>query len=84
MNVMPVWNPYVPEQTLHSAEHMRNVAYRRWMAQRDRERKLRRQQGAANDVDRVNRIRRLRPGRSAANPLSPVYNLFNESLLRQR
>lgn len=84
MNVMPVSNPYAPELPHYSATHVRNVARRRWMAQQEQERKLKRQQGAANSVDRVARIRQLRPGRSVANPLSPVYNMFNEAFFRGR
>ena len=84
MNVMPMANPHTPELPQYSPAHMRNVARRRWMAQKDRERKLKRQQGASNAIDRTGRVRRLRPGRSAANPLSPVYSMFNETFLRGR
>ena len=84
MNVMPVSNPYAPRLPLNSPAHLRDVAQRRWTAQREQQRKLKRRQGATNVVDRVARIRRLRPGRSAANPLSPVYNMFNEAVLRAR
>ena len=84
MNVMPMANPYAPELPPYSAAHMQNVARRRWMAQQDRERKLKREQDAVNPVDRVSRIRRLRPGRAAASQLSPVYNMFNESLFGLR
>ena len=82
MNVMPVSNPYVPYPPQNSPMHLRYVAKRRWMAQQERERK--RLQEATSVVDRVSQIRGLRPGRSRANPLSPVYNMFNESFLRAR
>ena len=84
MNVMPVSNPYAPELPQYSPTHLRNVAQRRWMAQREQERKLKRQQGAANTIDRVTEIRRLRPGRAVANSLSPVYSMFSESFFRTR
>ncbi len=84
MNVMPVSSPYAPELPQYSAAHMHNVARRRWAAQREQERKLRRQQGATTATERVARIRQPRPDRSTANPLSPVYSLFNEAFLRGR
>ena len=84
MNVIPMANPYATELPPYSAAHMQNVARRRWMAQQDRERKLKRVQDADHLVDRVSRVRRLRPGRAAASQFSPVYNMFNESFFRAR
>ena len=84
MNVMPVSNPYAPRPPQNSPEHLRDVARRRWMAQQDQQRKRKRRQLADNAIDRVTQIRRLRPGRAAANSLSPVYNMFNESFFRAR
>lgn len=82
MNVMPVSNPYAPRPSENSPAHLHGIAKRRWMAQQERQ--LKRQPGASNVVDRVTQIRRLRPGRAAANSLSPVYNMFNESFFRAR
>ncbi len=84
MNVVPVSNPYAPELPQGGPTHLRDIARRRWLAQQELERKQKRQQGASRVIDRVSQIRRLRPGRSAANPLSPVYSMFNESFLRDR
>ena len=84
MNVMSVSNPYAPRLPQNSPAHLRDMAKRRWMAQREQRRQRQSAQEAASSVDGVNRIRRLRPGRSAASSLSPVYGMFSEMFLRGR
>ena len=87
MNVISASNPYAPRLPLNSPTHLRDVAQRRWTAQREQERKRRQAESSSaenSSVDHLNRIRRLRPGQAAANSLSPVYNIFNESFFRVR
>lgn len=82
----PEPNPFAPSSAAErqaTADQMREVARRRWMArqeQQDQQRRRNRKQV----VDRVKQIRQLRPGRAVANSLSPVYNMFNEAFLRAR
>ena len=74
MNVMPVSNPYAPRLPQNSPAHLRDIARRRWTAQREQERR----RDAVSAIDHLNRIRRLRPGRSVASSRSPVYGMFSE------
>ncbi|MCY3923261.1 MAG: hypothetical protein OXG27_12840 [Chloroflexi bacterium] len=76
-------NPFAPSsaaERVATETQMREVARRRWEAQREQERLRQRKQV----VDRVKQIRQLRPGRAVANSLSPVYSMFNESFFRAR
>ena len=84
MNVISASNPYAPRLPLNSPTHLRDVAQRRWTAQREQDRKRKRRQAESSPADRLNRIRRLRPGQTAANSLSPIYTMFNESFFRVR
>ena len=82
MNVISASNPYAPRLPLNSPTHLRDVAQRRWTAQREQERK--RRQAESSPADRLKRIRRLRSGQAAANSLSPVYTVFSDALARNR
>ena len=83
MNVPPEPNPFAPSSTAErvaTERQMREVARRRWQAQREQQRQRQRKQV----VDRVKQVCQLRPGRAVANSLSPVYSMFNESFFRAR
>ena len=84
MNVMPALNPYAPRPPQNSPALMREVARRRWIAERRRDRQLTEKRNSSKVVTRAARIHRLRPGRAAASSLSPVYNMFSEAILRAR
>ena len=79
-------NPFAPSSTAErvaTETQMREVARRRWQAQKEHQQQLR-QRRRKQVVDRVKQVRQLRPGRAVANSLSPVYNMFNESIFRAR
>ena len=87
MIVVPDPNAYAqgsPLEPMDKDAHLRYVARRRWMAQREQERERLRGTQAARVVDRVKLIRELRSGRAVANSLSPVYSMFNDAFLRRR
>lgn len=86
MIVPPEPNPFAPSsaaERVATETQMREVARRRWEAQQEQQEQQRRR-NRKQVVDRVKQIRQLRPGRAVANSLSPVYNMFNESVFRAR
>ena len=83
-NVMPESSPYTRIQPQFKETYMREIARRRWLSQREQERRQARRQRINQVADRVKQIQRLRPGRAVASSLSPVYSMFSESFLRNR
>lgn len=83
-NVMPESSPYTRIQPQFKETYMREIARRRWLSQREQERKQARRQRINQVTDRVKQIQRLRPGQAVASSLSPVYSMFSESFLRNR
>ena len=84
---VPDPNPYAPNSALDQTDkdaHQRGVARRRWMVQREQERKRLRRQRAAMVIERFKLNRSQRTGQGIASSLSPVYNVFNDRYLRRR